>query len=399
MKINILPLCLILLILTGRCLAGSNIDVIVVAEQSLQGAKLAPPTPERPVSFVVCNGDYIEARIATGGDKPPAPAAVGQQLQQVLQSRNYQLTPAQPSILLIYHWGIVQDDEYRIRLENTTSGANGLGIVDGPLAKTSTFYARLSLVTPDEQFDNIAERIQHPRTGFHELGKLVPKSAADSRYFVVIAAYNYADLSHGVATLLWRVKASAEEHSGLMSEVLPALIQSCGPYLGGNFDIPQNLSVPLPLPLPRTIPAERSPAVAPEYTGSVLIRTLIQREHAFYSGESYISDRKQPPVLPPTIAKHIAAYQREKAALENLLTERIKARSSAQDIRAAVNVFKEEQAPLIDALAKQREELRDELARFCAAKSPGITDATLDSLLKEFASEKLHLAPSSTTPH
>jgi hypothetical protein len=384
-KINRSALCLILLILASRCLAGTNIDVIVVAEQSSQGAKLAPPTPESPVSFVTCSGDYIEAGPALGGLKPPAPESVGQQLQQVLQSRNYQPTQAQPSLLLTYQWGIIRNER---------------GTMGGLFAYN--FESRLSLVTTDEQFHTTEERLEthnHVRVLSEKdiLESLV--SADASRYFVVISAYDFADLSHGVVTLLWRVKVSARENSGWMDEVLPALLDSCGPYLGRNLNKAQNLSVPLPPPLPRANPAEHSLTAAQEITCSGPIRTLMQREHAFYSGEPYNSGAKRPLGLPPTITEHIAAYQQGKAAFEALLTDWINARPAGQDIRSAINAFKEANAPRIAALAKQREELRDELARFCATKSPGITEETLDFLLKEFASEKLHLAPSSTTPN
>jgi hypothetical protein len=68
------------------------------------------------------------------------------------------------------------------------------------------------------------------------------------RIFVVVEAYDYQALVHREAKLLWRVKLSAQETSGDMDEVIPALIAAGTPYFGKNLDTMQDIETTLAVP-------------------------------------------------------------------------------------------------------------------------------------------------------
>ena len=64
-----------------------------------------------------------------------------------------------------------------------------------------------------------------------EMERLVDELFSSS-YFVVASAYDYQALAHGRRRLLWRTKMSVNSLGVNMTESLPSLIASAGPYLG-----------------------------------------------------------------------------------------------------------------------------------------------------------------------
>ena len=80
----------VLLILQCVCLAASSVDLIVVSEQTAQGAKLARPTSEHPAYYLAFDAGCLDARAGIGGLKRPAGAAVEQTLRNALRSEGYE---------------------------------------------------------------------------------------------------------------------------------------------------------------------------------------------------------------------------------------------------------------------------------------------------------------------
>ncbi|MEO6567300.1 MAG: hypothetical protein ABIO94_00945 [Opitutaceae bacterium] len=101
--------------------------------------------------------------------------------------------------------------------------------------------------------DVLSQEIQHrqtrsgfgapesdPASPFNRFRNRNPKldyfveEAFSSCYFVIASAYDYAALSKGNRVLLWRTKMTVKSLGISMTESLPSLIVSAGPYLGGE---------------------------------------------------------------------------------------------------------------------------------------------------------------------
>ena len=371
---TLLTLGLALLALQSVCPGRSSIDVLVVAEQTVPGARLAPPTLEHPAYYVAYDAGYIEAGAPIAGLTPPAAIAINRALRTALRSADYEAAPVQmvPSLVLIYHWGSIR----REFLNGLFNGGN--------------LEARLSLVAPWKMVLRAEEFLADRREadGGYVASDLrsTLELAAGAHYFVIVSAYDFADLTRHTTTLLWRVRLSAQENSGSMEEVLPALIGICGPYLGRNFDSRQSISAPLPLLVDREN-ADASPPT-PDPTGRIdagLIRNLMKREHDLFSGERGAAVQKNQPAMPPALVQHINAYREEKAALQAILAEKIGPRPPGPETRRAIDAFNSEYSGRIAALARMRESIRGELAQLGTVNSTPADGQPLDALLREFA--------------
>ncbi len=101
--------------------------------------------------------------------------------------------------------------------------------------------------------------------------------SVSSLSFVMISAYDYADLVRRQRTLLWRVALTNER--GDPNQVLPALAATSGPFLGRNFDGRRRDSAEIrPQPAGPRSPAR--PPVPGEYAGRIAdaIGVLLDQE-------------------------------------------------------------------------------------------------------------------------
>jgi len=371
-RFHILALGLVVLSLCSVCLADSNVQGIAVAEQTAQGSRLKHPTPEHPANYVAYDAGYIEAGYSVVGLKPPSATAVARSLRAALASAGYEAASAQtpPSLLLIYHWGSIRPES------------------QNELIITSNLEARLFLVAPARMVRQAEE--------FLTDGKMAKAAyvASDERdtldfadgghYFVVVSAYDFADLTRQTATLLWRLKLSTQENSGSMDQVLPALIGNCGRYLGCSFDNRQNISALLQPRSTGEIAGEEPHSDSAQRINAGVIQSLMKQERDFLSGTPDSSNRNSPRNLPPELAQRIAAYRQEKAAIQSILAEKIRNQAPGPDTRHAIDTFNAENSVRIAALGRMGESIRSELARLRTANSPPTDGQPLDALLREF---------------
>jgi hypothetical protein len=373
-------LILTLPILGAVCFADSNVQGIVVAEQTELGARLRHPTPAQPAFYVAYDGGYIESGRAIGGLEPPAASVVGRALRAALDSAGYQAAGPQtpPSLVLIYHWGYICPE--------LTSVPN------------TNLEARLFLVAPSKMVRQVEEFLAngHLAKAGYVAGDVRDTFdfAHGNHYFLVVSAFDFADLTRETATLLWVVKLNTQDNSGLIGDALPALIESSGPYLGCNYDKRQFMSAPLQ---PRAAGESAGGLMPNDATGRIdagVIRTLIQREGDFLSGTTAIWRASNPPSFPPALAQDIAAYRQEKAALQGALAEKIKSKAPGPETRRAIDVFNEENSARIAALGRMGESIRSKLALLRTGNSPPADERSLDALLGEFAAEVRQLEQS-----
>jgi hypothetical protein len=262
---------------------------VVVAEQPRPENKFVPPTADHPAYYAIYDGGYIEAGDPIANERPPAAAAVAQALARSLAPRHY--LPATdrlpPSVLLLYHWGVLNRSSTEIR--------NSLEL--GPNQR-----ARIALVAPagyarrieQDLLDERTMREAHSRVwfpyflDFHERDIL--ELSRDDRFFVVVSAYDYAALARRQAKLLWRAKMSARSAGVAMADALPALLRSGAPYFGQNLRDPQYVNTPevregrVEVGVPRVVDYLPPPAVAHELAGP-FVRRLANREHRQFAGD------------------------------------------------------------------------------------------------------------------
>jgi hypothetical protein len=263
---------------------GGKLDMVVVAEQADPAVKSALPTAEHPAYYVAFDGGYIEAGDPIAGEKPPPASAVVQALATALASQHYLPATAQssPSVVAIYHWGLINRDTHQIR---------------DSFKLQPNLMARIALVAPKEYAQRIEEDLLDRRqpVSVHipildpreqELLQLV----GDNRYFVIVSAYDYASVAHGAGKLLWRVKMSTRSPGASMAEALPTLLRGGAPYFARDLTEMQTVREPL-VPEGRVEvgtpkveeflpPPEIARQLNPQYLDG-----LIHREHVKFTGD------------------------------------------------------------------------------------------------------------------
>jgi hypothetical protein len=398
----------------GSSFWSGKLYMVVVAEQPHPESKISLPTADHPAYFVAYDGGYIEEGDPIANEKPPAPADVAQVLYRSLAPQHYLPATDQslPSVLLIYHWGLLNRDSIEIR-SSLSLGPNERARI---ALVTTARYARM---IEQDLLDERTTREMHARTwipyflNFRERDML--DLSRDDRYFVIVSAYDYAALANHHAKLLWRAKMSARSAGAAMATALPALLRTGAPYFGQNLDEPQIVKaseVPagrVEVGTPKVEEFLPSPAVARELADPY-VRRLVRREHIRFSGirrsdAPADSDSPPPPAagassesfLPPPLAARINAYQHEKSSLQEALAASIKEHTPGADIRQAIDAFNHANAARIAGLTTAREAIRDELARLAAANTDATTGKSLNALQQEFAAGIDQLAAESNS--
>lgn len=271
-----------------------QIQVTVVAERADHGASFTMPTPHDPVCVVACDGGFIREGDARADEQPPPAGPVARALREILESRHYLPATAQesPSLLIVYHQGLINRNVRQI---------GNLSEIDPNLK------ARLALVAKPEQAGEIENFLMSRVQGRTNPAFRIPDNLSvqargildltrNSRWFVVMSAYDFASLCGRQPRLVWRVKMSTESAGIAAADALPALLQAGAPYFGCNVDAPRILPMPL-LPadssaVGATVSEESArPGEAAGQLDHIDLGSLIQRERAGFSWSRAASDQ------------------------------------------------------------------------------------------------------------
>lgn len=375
----------------------TKLYMTVVAQQADPAAKSMLPTAEQPAYYIAYDAGYIEAGDPIAGEKPPSASTVAQALHTTLASQHYLPAAAlsAPSLLLVYHWGLLNRDSYQVR---------------SSFRLQPNLKARIALVAPKRYAERIEQDLLDRRQPLQLHIPIIDPAerdllqlVGDNRYFVIVSAYDFASVAHGAGNLVWRVRLSTRSAGVSMAVALPTLIQGGGPYIGRELKEMQTVREPLVPESHAGVSAPGAEAFLPppdvaRQIDEHYLRGLMRQERIEFSG-IYASDAKDssdPPLpkasdasgasfLPPALAARIDAYQHDKSALQDALAARIKERTPGADARQAIDAFNQENAGRIAALAKEREAIRDDLAKLAAANTDAATGKSLNALLKEFA--------------
>jgi hypothetical protein len=260
-------------------LFSDNFEMLVVAEN----AKDAPQGQGSPIAYSAIDGGYIEAGDPEVGDTPPTADRVRQALFDAMKAQGFEANRTSPAVLLTYYWGVLRRDREEVRM---------------PYGVKSNLNARIRLVSTEtlgaEVENHILGRQHADGTNMNVSSpkllvgptETVVQNARHSRIFVIISAFDYQGLTQRhEAKPIWRVKLSAQETSGEMDQVIPALIAKGAPFFGK--DLPEPMIAQATL-APVSVPASTQASLlepAPESTiDSSLLQTVLARERIEFSG-------------------------------------------------------------------------------------------------------------------
>ncbi|MDR2674366.1 MAG: hypothetical protein LBC18_05730 [Opitutaceae bacterium] len=178
-------------------------DVTVAAERSRASPGFEPPTAEAPMYYAFRSVGGVElGAIYAGGQIPPRDE-VEPLVEKALASQHYlkagRGTPP-PALVIACSWGSINAEDGGRR----------------------TRERMLSLVTTNKM--NLEE-------GSADLARN-PPNLDDGRYFLVVAAFDRAELKAGRKKMLWRAKLSTESAGTTLTEMLPALLNAGADFFG-----------------------------------------------------------------------------------------------------------------------------------------------------------------------
>lgn len=329
------------------------LTITAYAGQTYRGSLLTRPTPDDPVYYIAREAGAAEP--SASPQTSSAPDLVASALASALAREGYQPADAQhrPTLLLVY----------RAEPSNSTLLAAGL-----------------------------------------------PSETAPPGLLFVLSAYDYGDFSRGEKTLLWRtlLHDPAKNNPG----ALAALVLGGARWFGRSSDQKQELRAPLvsidsaaltasPFLIPSEFASEFStpffrdliawernsgyaPLLAERFAGAVR-ETLIQPAE------------DQSPALPPELTRRIAAYLKEKSAVQDAIAAQVRAQPAGADPARTVDAFTKANAARIAELLRERDAIRSELGRFVSQHGQATGNAALDAILRAFAADvqQLNTAPRS----
>jgi hypothetical protein len=231
------PVRFLLLLLTLHSIALASVwEINVNTAMTPAGKKLQHPAPGQPAYYYPYVVGYEEiGAVATGDKKLPDAVLVEHLMAEALASQGYLVTHITgtklnppPSLLLVFRWGNinpVQYDDY-----------------DDYGAKT-------------HHHDQRAYRKEMNFVGLQETDLLdnrmskkdLVESASDDRYYVTIAAYDFAAYYtlHKTA-LLWVSRMSIPKQDLYLDQVVAPLVNTGTPFLGRETTTPRLVDIAPP---------------------------------------------------------------------------------------------------------------------------------------------------------
>ena len=246
-----------------------RLEFNIVTEMTPEGRKLRAPTAQSPTYYVAQAGGMFNG--GAGADKnvkSPPPERLQQMMVKALAESGY--VPGDegvhaPTLAIVYVWGShnfqppeqvagdpvdpdvpyvpvgMSETEIRKTLLDRAmllGGAKFAREVSLAMEKVDQKAAMQRTATATQPADfqgSVADGLQDPfdelRARGHDMERLVDELFSSS-FFVVASAYDYAALAKGQRRLMWRTKLTVNSLGVNMTESVPPLIASAGPYFG-----------------------------------------------------------------------------------------------------------------------------------------------------------------------
>lgn len=260
-------------------LFSDKFEMLVVAES----AKDAPANLLKPTTYCAVDGGFIEGGDAIAGDTPPTADRVRQELYDSLRSQGFEASRTSPNLLLTYYWGVLRRDRVEI---------------SRPYGVKYNQDARIRLVSTEllgsEVENHILGRQKASGTDMTASSPPILVGPADTvremarlpRIFVIVSAFDYQGLARRHESQpVWRVKLSAQETSGGMDEVIPALIEKGSPFFGKNLAEPRQVAAALSRGGgPASTPASSLQPAPQAELDRGLLQAILNRERIEFTG-------------------------------------------------------------------------------------------------------------------
>lgn len=246
-----------------------RLDLTVVTELTPEGRKLPEVDDRHPAYYVAQSAGYRRAAAAPAGEKALPDDALEAFVQRSLARRGYYPasdSAAPPSLALVYYWGwhgrpmqtetlagnelarsfldraaLVGGEEFREELARLLEESSlQAGTAASPTRHMSVDGAAVGPVLGPEQLEflNPIERFRDrsPKNEF-----LLEQVGGDV-YYVVVSAYDHAQLLRNRRVLLWRTRMTVSTEGVAQADALPTLITAASSYFGREMDGPAVLS-------------------------------------------------------------------------------------------------------------------------------------------------------------
>lgn len=216
---------LILVTASSLSAAENKLAVVnVVAELTDEGKKLPLASLEHPVIYFPLVGGYTErGAVAANDQTKPQRKILIQALLKSLEAQGYKRVADlvhPPSQLLIFHWGHAEPNGVTDFEE--VEGIDSLG-----------GYEMRSLVA--------GKRINEFR--FPPEDMEIAAAASDSRYFIMVLAFDFEAAKKHEKKLLWLAKLGVPSIGVSADDAMLGLVRAGGPYFGRETDRAQQIEV------------------------------------------------------------------------------------------------------------------------------------------------------------
>lgn len=185
------------------------------------GHTLAPGSLQNPVYYVGRDSGQQSRGDTMGGEHAPAQAVLNDLLQRTLAAAGY--LPAKKGnevgLVLNYFWG--SHNRFDADLTGKFPELARQYVLERAVLIGGKAYARKLEDELDSGPFNRDDSLK---------GEFLKNQALDDLYYVVVSAYNYADLIHNQRHLVWRTTLTVNSRGVSMTQAMPALI-----VLGENF--------------------------------------------------------------------------------------------------------------------------------------------------------------------
>lgn len=242
-----------------------RLDLTVITEMTPEGRCLPPVDPGHPAYYVAQSAGYRRTRDGPVREQTIAAELVDAFVRRSLAERGYlpAADPASPAALvLVYYWGLHGRPEADEALTANDLAGNLLDRAalvggEGFRAELSRLMAESSLqaeagVSPTRHMA-IEDAPVAPVLGPDQLEFLSPlnrfrdlrpenefllEQAGSDVYYVVVSAYDGAELRRNRRVLLWRTRMTAAADGIAQADALPTLVAAASPYFGREMSAP-----------------------------------------------------------------------------------------------------------------------------------------------------------------
>lgn len=235
------PIVIPVLILLAAIPVARGADVIVYSRVTDDGRKLAAPTADHPVYYLLVSGGFNEAGQTVRGECSPPLAVVEKLVRDALGAQGYTAASKQSpriDLFIVFNWGYLNPvvvstfEEGRVDPDNPS--AQPPLIEHREILNDQQMLGLLGVAALDNRHFSTDDEVRQ-----------IAQAAGEDRYFVVLSAYDFSAITHNERKLVWRAMMSLASAGTDLTESLPALVKAGAPFFGRESGLPRHVAAPL----------------------------------------------------------------------------------------------------------------------------------------------------------